>query len=81
MRAEMLSGDPPERSAIEQQPIIDHEAKKVIVDSIYTLKLCLEADITAQNPTGLNEPHYKAAFNDKEQSMIKSKIFKLIAKL
>jgi hypothetical protein len=37
MRAEMLSGDPPERSAIEQQPIIDHEAKKVIVDSIYTL--------------------------------------------
>lgn len=79
-RAEMFAGDPPERGSVEPQPI-NIEEKRVVCEGIYNLRLLLEADVTEPSTPGLSELRYKAAFNDQEQKLIKSKIFKLIAKL
>ena len=79
-RAEMtFPGNPPGVVSIESEK--PAEDKRLIVDAIDVLTECLRADVTIEPSNGLSETKYKAAFTEKEQALIRSKIFKLISLL
>ena len=72
-------GNPPGVVSVEPEKPADD--KRLIVEAIDVLTECLRADVTIEPETGYIETKYRAAFNDKEQALIRSKIFKLISLL
>lgn len=69
----------PEVEVESQAPFVDD--REITLRSIEALRVLMLADITVESKVPGIESHVRPAFSDKEVELLKSKIFKLIAKI